>query len=93
HAFVYPSYFLWLPMRALRREASPGLNRNGRGWLSFHDADHGDGGADALAWAETLLAAEGITDADGEVWLQTYPRVLGYVFKPVSFWFCERRDG
>jgi len=85
HAFVYPSYFLWLPMRALRREASPGLNRNGRGWLSFHDADHGDGGADALAWAETLLAAEGITDADGEVWLQTYPRVLGYVFKPVSF--------
>ncbi|MFX8168595.1 DUF1365 family protein, partial [Acinetobacter baumannii] len=38
HAFVYPSYVLWLPMRALRREASPGLNRNGRGWLSFHDA-------------------------------------------------------
>ncbi len=23
----------------------------------------------------------------------TYPRVLGYVFKPVSFWFCERADG
>ncbi|RTL18979.1 MAG: DUF1365 domain-containing protein [Burkholderiales bacterium] len=93
HAFAYPSYFLWLPMRALRCAASPALNRNGRGWLSFHDADHGDGGADALAWAEALLAAEGITDADGEVWLQTYPRVLGYVFKPVSFWFCERRDG
>jgi DUF1365 family protein len=40
-----------------------------------------------------LLHAEGITDADGEVWLQTYPRVLGYVFKPVSFWHCERADG
>lgn len=93
HAFTYPSYFLWLPMRALRDQACPALNRNGRGWLSFHDADHGDGGADALAWLEGLLATEGIADADGEVWLQTYPRVLGYAFKPVSFWFCERADG
>jgi DUF1365 family protein len=93
HAFAYRSYFLWLPMRALRGQPCPALNRNGRGWLSFHDADHGDGGADALAWLDGLLAAEGVADADGEVWLQTYPRVLGYVFKPVSFWFCERADG
>ncbi|MFG6429904.1 DUF1365 domain-containing protein [Roseateles sp. LYH14W] len=93
NAFAYPSYFLWLPMRALRHEPSAPLNRNGRGWLSFHDADHGDGGTDALAWLEALLVAEGIADANGEVWLQTYPRVLGHVFKPVSFWFCERADG
>ncbi|HEY9109765.1 MAG TPA: DUF1365 domain-containing protein [Roseateles sp.] len=97
HAFAYASYFLWLPMRSLRREACAALNRNGRHpWrhlLSFHDADHGEGGGDALAWLEALLAAEGIEDADGEVWLQTYPRVLGHVFKPVSFWFCERKDG
>lgn len=93
HAFAYASYFLWLPMRSLRREACAALNRNGRGWLSFHDADHGEGGPDALAWLETLLASEGIADADGEIWLQTYPRVLGHVFKPVSFWFCERAAG
>lgn len=93
HAFAYPSYFLYLPMRALRQQATGALNRNARGWLSFHDRDHGDGGTDALAWLEALLAQEGIADADGEVWLQTYPRVLGYVFKPVSFWFCERADG
>lgn len=93
HAFAYPSYFLWLPMRSLRAEPCAALNRNGRGWLSFHDADHGDGGPDALAWLEQLLATEGVNDADGEVWLQTYPRVLGHVFKPVSFWICERADG
>jgi len=93
HAFGYRSYFLLLPMRALRDTPCDALRRNGRGWLSFHDADHGDGGPDALAWLDGLLAAEGIADADGEVWLQTFPRVLGYVFKPVSFWFCERRDG
>jgi hypothetical protein len=51
----------------------------------------GDG--QALAWCERVLMDAGITDADGEIWLQTYPRVLGFVFKPVSFWYAERRDG
>ena len=31
--------------------------------------------------------------ATGEVWLHPYPRVFGYVFKPVSFWYCHRSDG
>lgn len=93
HAFRYPTYFLLLPLRSLRQHPEPLLRRNRWGLISFHDADHGEGGADALSWIETLLTREGITDADGEIWLQTFPRVLGYVFKPVSFWFAHRRDG
>jgi DUF1365 family protein len=82
-----------LPMRRLRAQPDAVLRRNRFGLLAFHDRDHGDGRADALAWLDELLRAEGVTDADGEVWLHTYPRVLGYVFKPVSFWYCERTDG
>jgi DUF1365 family protein len=93
HRFAYPTYFLMLPMRSLALQPCPALARNRFGVLSFHDADHGDGRGDALAWLDELLAAEGLRDADGEVWLQTYPRVLGYVFKPVSFWYAHRRDG
>lgn len=93
HEFRYGSYFLLLPLRSLRERPSAALKRNRRGWLSFHDSDHGNGGEDALAWFEQLLASEGIADADGEVWLQTFPRVLGYVFKPVSFWYAHRADG
>lgn len=93
NAFEYPTYFLMLPMRTLRVTPSPALVRNRFGLVSFHDRDHGDGRADALAWLEALLAREGITDADGEIWLHTYPRVLGYVFKPVSFWYCHCADG
>jgi DUF1365 family protein len=93
HAFAYPTWFLLLPMRALRAAQDPHLPRNRRALVSFHDADHGDGSPDALAWAEALLAREGVTDADGEIWLQTYPRMLGYAFKPVSFWYCHRADG
>jgi uncharacterized protein len=93
NAFAYRTYFLMLPMRSLRTQARSELQRNRFGLLSFHDRDHGDGRVDALAWLDELLQREGIDDATGEVWLQTYPRVLGYVFKPVSFWFCERADG
>ncbi|MCV2370336.1 DUF1365 domain-containing protein [Roseateles oligotrophus] len=97
HAFAYRSYFLMLPLRALRRTPCPALHRNGRfsglRCLSFSDADHGEGGPDCLAWLDDLLAREGVPDADGEVWLHCYPRVLGHAFKPVSFWYCQRADG
>jgi len=93
HRFRYGTYFLLLPLRSLRQQACPVLNRNRRGWLSFHDGDHGDGSGDALAWFEDLLARENIVDADGEIWLQTFPRVFGYAFKPVSFWYAHRADG
>ncbi len=93
HAFRYPSYFLVLPLRALREAPDPALARNRWAPMAFFDRDHGEGSADALAWFDALLEREGVRDADGEVWLQTYPRVLGYVFKPVSFWYAQRRDG
>ncbi len=96
HAFTYPTYFLLLPMRSLQRQtptAGP-WHSNRPGLLSFFDTDHGDGRplaqGGALAWLDELLLREGITDATGEVWLLTYPRVLGYTFKPVSFWYCHR---
>jgi DUF1365 family protein len=93
HGFDYPTYFLLLPLRALRAAPDPALARNRFAAIGFHDRDHGDGGDDCLAWIDDLLQREGIADADGEVWLHCYPRVLGYVFKPVSFWYCHRRDG
>lgn len=82
-----------LPMRSLREHGPGALARNRRAALAFHDADHGTGGPDALAWMEQLLAQHGMHDADGEIWLHTYPRVLGHTFKPVSFWYCHRADG
>ena len=93
NAFNYPTYFLMLPMRSLRQLGSGALARNRRAALSFFDSDHGEGGDDALAWLDALLLREGVEDASGEIWLHTYPRVLGHTFKPVSFWYCHRADG
>jgi hypothetical protein len=69
------------------------LRRNRFGLLSFFDRDHGDGREDALAWLDETLQGAGVGDASGEVWLHTFPRVLGYVFNPVSFWYAHRVDG
>jgi DUF1365 family protein len=95
HAFAYSTFFLMLPMRSLK-VAGEVLPINRAGAISFHDVDHGDGrgiaAGGALAWLDELLHSEGITDATGEVWLHCYPRVLGYTFKPVSFWYCHAAD-
>jgi DUF1365 family protein len=97
HAFEYSTFFLLLPMRSLAKEASKVLAINRPALLSFHDKDHGDGrdssAGGALAWLDTLLCGEGIDDATGEVWLQCYPRILGFTFKPVSFWYCYHPSG
>ena len=96
HAFVYPTYFLMLPLRSLKQAAAKdtGWAINQAGSLSFFECDHGDGRSPqqggAVAWIDELLQREGIHDATGELWLHTYPRVLGYTFKPVSFWYCHR---
>ena len=98
HAFAYPTYFLMLPLRSLQKQTPPPgqwhINRHGP--LSFFETDHGDGRGPeqggAIAWLDELLQREGIQDATGEVWLQAYPRVLGYTFEPVSFWYCHRAE-
>lgn len=93
NAFAYPTYFLMLPMRAMWASTAHDLAHNRSGLLSFFDSDHGDGRANALEWLDDLLQREGVDDAQGEVWLHTYPRVLGFTFKPVSFWYCHAADG
>jgi len=96
HAFAYKTFFLMLPMRSLHMAGQTTLPINRAGAISFHDVDHGDGRSaqvgGALAWLDELLNTQGITDATGEVWLHCYPRVLGYTFKPVSFWYCHTHD-
>ncbi len=70
-----------------------GLKDNRLGLFSFFDKDHGQGGVGSLAWIENILREHRLGNIDGEIWLQTFPRVLGYVFNPVSFWICTRADG
>jgi DUF1365 family protein len=49
-------------------------------------------GASLEAWMRACLKEHDI-EADGDIWLQTFPRVFGYSFNPVSFWHCYDSTG
>jgi len=62
--------------------------------LSFHDRDHGLGESGGLRrWAEGVCESQGIALAGGRIRLLAQPRMFGWVFNPVSFWYCEHADG
>jgi len=94
HRFVYPVFFMRVPLSDPQSLGGPLFGVNRLKLFSFMFRDHGarDGSA-PLEWIRALLKREGLAAADGEVWLQAFPRVLGYVFNPVSFWFCHDRAG
>ena len=61
--------------------------------VSFFDADHGPrDGSPLRPWIDARLAEAGVDLEGGHVRLLTFPRVLGYVFNPISVWFCHGRD-
>jgi uncharacterized protein len=97
NAFTYPAFFLRVPVHALIEnslDASnlPGVSKylfgiNRTSALSFHEKDHGDGRG-CWPWVCNLLHDAGLQKPTS-VWLHCFSRVLGYTFKPVSFWFCH----
>ena len=74
--------------------ALPGFGHNRFNLLSFHDSDHGPGTDTPLRpWVERHLAQADIDIEGGPIRLMCYPRVAGYVFNPLSVFFCYRRKG
>jgi DUF1365 family protein len=88
NVFRYPVYMTLLDLDEL-----PRLDRSLRlfGWnrraaTSFNDADHID--------IRAYLRDNGVELGDGgRIEVLTNLRVLGYVFNPVSFWWCRNGDG
>jgi DUF1365 family protein len=93
NAFAYPVFCVQLPLTRLAEADNAVLRIDRPGPMSFRQQDHGPrDGSPLLPWIRDLLRRHGLP-TDGEVMLQTFPRVLGYVFNPVSFWYCHDRDG
>lgn len=92
--FTYPLATLRVPLSQLDTLRVPLLGVNRAHVFGLHNRDHGArDGSPLLPWIRDLLAGQGVHEADGEVVLQTMPRMFGYLFNPVSFWFCHDRSG
>ncbi|MFN9489309.1 MAG: DUF1365 domain-containing protein [Betaproteobacteria bacterium] len=94
HAFRHGLFFIRLRINGPGPALPRLFSRNRWNLVSVRDADYGPRDGSALEpWIRSVLARHGLHEADGPIWLQTFPRVLGYAFNPVSFWLCHDRDG
>ncbi len=96
HAFVYRVFCLWLDLDAIPEQAARLrlFSHNRFNLFSFHDRDHGRrDGSPVRPWIERALAARGIDLAGGRIGVLCFPRLFGYVFNPLTLYFCHHGDG
>lgn len=62
--------------------------------FSLRRQDHlGAGASDLREWADRTLAEQGIDGQGLHIRLLCMPRVLGWVFNPLSIWYCQDDKG
>lgn len=92
--FGYRLFMLYLDVDRVADAQTRLFSHNRPNIFSFRDNDHGDGsGAPLRAWAESALREAGVDLNGGEIRLLTFPRMLGYVFNPLSIFFGFNRAG
>jgi DUF1365 family protein len=95
HSLGYKVFCLLLDLDELDalagRFALLGIERGGL--FSFRQSDHGDGQFPLKGWAAARLVEAGIGYDGGRIELLCYPRLFGFVFNPLSVYFCHQRDG
>jgi len=96
HRLAYRAYWMLLDLDevdALGRRLRL-FSHNKFNLFSFNDADHDSGASKPLrAAVEQHLSSAGVEVDGGPIRLLAMPRLLGYVFNPLSIYFCYSRDG
>lgn len=94
HAFTYPVFFLRVPLSQWATAGRGIFSIDRPNLLSLRTRDHGPrDGSPLEPWVRRHLERVGIRGVDGEIVLQAFPRVLGYVFNPIAIFYCYDRAG
>jgi len=93
------TYLIWMLAADLDRldelgQSSAWFAHNRFGLLSIQDKDHGyrDGGP-LRGFVEAALARENLSEFAAQITFITMPRLLGYAFNPISFYYCHNAAG
>jgi uncharacterized protein len=94
HDFTYPIFMALLDIDAIPQlmKVSPFAGYNRFNWAAYDERDHF--GDRRLSLRERLAGdarARGVELPDGRIFLLTHLRYCGYVFNPVSFFYCYDR--
>src|SRR6266581_4821574 len=97
HHFRHAIFMFYLDLDELEAAARRVffLSRNRLNLYSFRDDDHLPGGTGPLKErVMDYLSRNGIEfDSRGRITLLTLPRIMGYIFNPVSVYFCFNPAG
>ncbi len=96
HEFRYPIYWAYLDIDQLPQLFAKFrvASYNRFNWASFADRDHfGDPGLSIRKRLDRDAESHGLKLPTGKIFLMTQLRYLGYVFNPISFFYCYNREG
>lgn len=88
HEFTYGSYFIKISLFNLESCSNLFFSVNRFNLFSFYFKDHGyRDGSSLIDFANNKLKEANINIQYDDIVIHTYPRILGHVFNPVSFWY------
>ena len=94
NGFTYPVYSFLLDLDEIDELVSRGLFRHNRlGLVELRDTDHLGGAAGLRAGVEAFCAGQGLDVRGTRIEVLTQLRLFGYVFNPVSFYWCRDAGG
>ena len=90
HSFNYKVFYLNINLNDIKNRKLPFLlSYNKLNIFSFYDKDHGPSNCKNIdAWVRNLIKINKIKGDIKKIYLLTFPRVLGYVFNPLSVYSC-----
>ena len=90
HYFKYKVFSMFINLDEIEQINNEILffSHNKFNLISFYDKDHGDrDGSSLKSWVKRKLEQVGIEKKIDRINLLCYPRILGYVFNPLSIFF------
>ena len=95
HYFKYKVFSLLIDLSELEylSEKIKFFSHNKFNLVSFYEKDHGNrDGSSLVSWVKKNLKDNNINSEDVKIKLLCYPRILGYVFNPLSVFYIYNID-
>jgi DUF1365 family protein len=94
--FTYRVWMLSLDLDRIKdaENTSKLFSHNRFNLTALYDRDHGfRDGRSLRNYAEAALSRDGLSDYAAKITFMSMPRLLGYAFNPISFYFCYNVKG
>ena len=95
HTFSYKVFSLFLDLDEINKieKEIPFFSYNKFNLISFHEKDHGDRNNNSLKeWVIKNLKNLNINEKKIKIKILCYPRIFGYVFNPLSIFYCYEEE-